>query len=77
LQRYLITQAHVNQVDILRESNGLGIGPDDPLANLLPLTNDEYSMRQFLYPTVVTEPGMLTLFGLGALMAIGRRRPRS
>ena len=75
LQRFLISQADVDQVDILMESDGLGIGPTNPVTNLLPLTNDEFSTRQFLYPIV--EPGTLALFGLGALIAIGRRRRRS
>lgn len=40
------------QVDILMESNGVGIGPTNPIDNLTPLTNDDYAGRQFLYPSL-------------------------
>ncbi len=40
------------EVDILMESNGLGIGPTNPRDNLTPLTNDDYAGRQFLYPSL-------------------------
>lgn len=39
-------------VDILMESNGLGISIGNPVAELFPLRNDDYSMRQFLYPSL-------------------------
>ncbi len=43
-------------VDLLMESNGLGVSGSNPLSNLFPLRNDEYGMRQYLYPTAVPEP---------------------
>lgn len=65
-------------VDLLMESNGLGIGPNNPLSNAIPLTNDEYGMRQFLYPTItaVPEPGTLILActGMILLTRLPRRR---
>ena len=50
-------------VDILMESRGLGISASNPLSNLFPLSNDDYGMRQFLYPslTSVPEPASLVL----------------
>jgi hypothetical protein len=40
-------------VNLLMESNGLGISsPGNPVSNLVPLTNDEFAMRQFLYPSL-------------------------
>jgi hypothetical protein len=39
-------------VDILMESRGLGVGPTNPYSNLVPLKNDDYGMRQFLYPSL-------------------------
>ncbi len=39
-------------VDILMESNNLGISPSNPTTNLVPLRNDDYGMRQFLYPSL-------------------------
>ncbi|AMV30639.1 hypothetical protein VN12_00890 [Pirellula sp. SH-Sr6A] len=66
----------LNGIDLLMESNGLGIGPNNPLSNGIPLTNDEYGMRQFLYPTItaVPEPGALLLACTGLMLFI--RRPR-
>src|SRR5262245_2084887 len=80
LQRFGILQADVNAVDILMESNGLGINPGNPVMNLLPLANDDYSMRQFMYPslTQLPEPGTLVLFAIGLLLGfstIPRREP--
>jgi hypothetical protein len=76
LQRFGILQADVNAVDILMESNGLGINPGNPVTNLLPLANDDYSMRQFLYPslTQLPEPGTLMLFASDCCSASGRCR---
>lgn len=50
------TSLTVAGVDLLMESNGLGIGPTNPLGNLFPLTNDEYGTRQYLYPTLAAVP---------------------
>jgi hypothetical protein len=60
------------------ESNGLGIASGNPITNLFPLTNDEYGMRQFLYPTLsaVPEPSALSLALLGAAGACWRARRR-
>jgi len=55
----------VSGVDLLMESWGVGIGPNNPLSNPIPLTADEYGMRQFLYPTLVQEapePSTFVLF---------------
>lgn len=66
----------VTGVDILMESNGLGIGLSNPLSNLFPLTNDEYGMRQYLYPqlSTVPEPNALAVGLFAWCMAILRRR---
>jgi hypothetical protein len=66
-------------VNLLMESNGLGIGSSNPVTNPLPLTNDEYGMRQFLYPSLapVPEPHQYALFGIGlALIIAAARRSR-
>ena len=34
------------------ESSGLGISLGNPASNLVPLRNDDYGMRQFLYPSL-------------------------
>ncbi len=66
-------------VDILMESRGLGIGPTNPVSNLIPQTNDEYGTRQFLYPAVTTvpEPGTAVLVGFGLLGYCWRGRKRA
>ena len=75
-------------VDLLMESQGLGIGATNPVDNLFPLTNDEYAGRQFLYPFIAaaTEPGPSTsvpepsaLLGLSVAIGAGallRKRQR-
>jgi hypothetical protein len=67
-------------IDILMESRGLGISPDNPVTNLVPLTNDDYGMRQFLYPTLhaakVPEPSTLILL-LSAFMLLLYKRQRA
>ncbi len=64
-------------VNILMESRGVGIAAGNPVTNLFPLANDDYGMRQFLYPslTTVPEPGAAGLVALlGTLLAARRRR---
>ncbi|MCA9264820.1 MAG: hypothetical protein KDA60_13265, partial [Planctomycetales bacterium] len=63
-------------VDILMESRGLGIGSSNPTSNLFPLSNDEYGIRQFLYPStrVIPEPTSGVLAGMMVLGLLGRRR---
>ncbi len=65
-------------VNLLMESNGLGISAANPVTNLQPLTNDEFGTRQFLYPmlSAVPEPGtaLMGLFGL-AVLARRLRKP--
>jgi hypothetical protein len=67
-------------VDLLMESDGLGIAPGNPLSNLVPLTNDDYGTRQFLYPELqalaVPEPSMWALFGIGMPLVLLRRHRR-
>ena len=66
-------------VDILMEAQGLGIAIGNPITNLFPLTNDEFGMRQFLYPSLqrVPEPVTLLLLGIGLVgRQVARRRIR-
>jgi hypothetical protein len=42
-------------VNLLMESDQLGIAPGNPETNLVPLTNDEFAMRQFLYPSLTRD----------------------
>jgi len=60
-------------IDLLMESNGLGVGPGNPLSNLFPLTNDEYGTRQYLYPslTAVPEPSSFALASLIGIVFFG------
>ena len=79
LSRYTIPVADpgltTSGVDILMESYGVGIGPTDPVTKLVPLSNDDFSTRQFLYPTVLApEPTTLAALGLGATLALRRRK---
>lgn len=63
-------------IDLLMESNGVGVGPGNPLGNLFPLTNDEYGMRQYLYPslTAIPEPGSAILFAFACSAFLFRIR---
>lgn len=67
-----------NGVDILMESNGLGIAPGNPVTNLFPLSNDDYGTRQFLYPVAIPEPATVLLcsacMGMAGVAAWSRRR---
>jgi hypothetical protein len=58
-------------VNILMESRGVGIAAGNPVTNLFPLTNDDYGMRQFLYPSITAVPEassmVLLAFGFGAI----------
>lgn len=65
-------------VDLLMESNGLGVGPGNPLSNGIPLTNDEFGMRQFLYPsiTAVPEPSALVLAFTGIIVLRAYRKTK-
>ncbi len=65
-------------IDLLMESNGLGVGPTNPLGSLVPLTNDEYGIRQFVYPSLMSVPEPSTGgFLMLALLAGALRRKRS
>ena len=76
LARYTVANADLalSGVDILMESFGVGIGPTNPVTSLVPLSNDDFSTRQFLYP-LVPEPTGLALATVG-LLALRRRRSR-
>ena len=70
LQRYTVPFANPGTltpgVNLLMESRGLGIGTTNPVTNLVPLGNDEYGTRQFLYPTLTAVPEPATLIMVGA-----------
>lgn len=65
-------------VNILMESNGVGIAPGNPVTNLFPLTNDDFGTRQFLYPSFAIEgtpePTSLALATVGVAGVFLRRR---
>ncbi len=71
------TAIQTTGVDILMESNGVGIGATNPLSNLVPLTNDDYSTRYFLYPTITAVPepssSLLLVVAAGAVWLKRRR----
>jgi hypothetical protein len=71
-------------VNLLMESRGLGVGATNPLTNLVPLTNDDYGTRQFLYPSfaqAVPEPATVVALAIGLVTMAGcnwrRRRQAS
>ncbi|MDB5326527.1 MAG: hypothetical protein JWM57_2096 [Phycisphaerales bacterium] len=74
LARYTVANADLalSGVDILMESFGVGIGPTNPVTNLVPLSNDDFNTRQFLYPQV-PEPTMLAVMA-GGLLGLRRRQ---
>lgn len=59
-------------IDILMESRGLGIAAGNPVTSLVPLKNDDFGMRQFLYPVVPEPVGAMLL--VGAMSVMRRRR---
>ena len=63
-------------IDLLMESNGLGVSSGNPLSNLFPLTNDEYGTRQYLYPslTAVPEPSSFVMACLIGTVFLGSRK---
>lgn len=73
LARYNVSNAAIatTGVNILMESFGLGIASGNPVTNLTPLSNDDYGIRQFMYP-VVPEPTTTLLLGCSTMLL--RRR---
>ncbi|GHE92937.1 PEP-CTERM sorting domain-containing protein [Thalassotalea profundi] len=62
-------------VNILMESYGLGISATNPINNPIPLSNDEYGIRQFLYPFIsVPEPSSMALLFLALLLLYTSKR---
>lgn len=73
------TATQLSGVDILMESRGLGISAGNPVNNPNPLSNDDYGIRQFLYPFIaadIPEPTSLALM-LCALVLLTRSRQGS
>jgi hypothetical protein len=60
-------------VNILMESNGLGIAAGNPVTNLTPMANDDYGTRQFLYPFVPEPNGLALLLSGIVCMLLARR----
>ncbi|MGH7178495.1 MAG: hypothetical protein ACREJC_14040, partial [Tepidisphaeraceae bacterium] len=77
LARYTVPAADpgtvTDGVNILMESYGLGISPENPVTNLIPLTNDDYATRQFLYPMVPEPAGVCAISCMLALAMRIRR----
>jgi hypothetical protein len=79
LRRYTVTSGDPGLgtagVNLLMESNGTGL-PGNPLSSLVPLTNDEYGTRQFLYPSVtyVPEAGVSGMAVVAMVVMMRRRR---
>lgn len=76
---------NVAGVDILMESYGLGIATNNPIDNIQPLSNDDFGMRQLLYPYInqtgstqkpssVPEPSSILLFSLSLFGLLVRKR---
>jgi hypothetical protein len=61
-------------VNILMESNGLGIAPGNPVTDPVPLRNDDYGTRQFLYPFVIPEPASGIVLAASVLLLHRRAR---
>jgi len=68
----------VGGVGLLMRSNGVGISAGNPVTNLVPLTNDEFGTRQFLYPSLapVPEPQTWLMLGVGLAVVCVRARAR-
>jgi hypothetical protein len=62
-------------INLLMESRGLGIAAGNPVTSLVPLTNDDFGMRQFLYPQV-PEPAALWALSVATFAMLPRRRRR-
>ena len=59
-------------VNILMESQGLGIAVGNPVTNLIPLRNDDYGTRQFLYPgPVIPEPSTFAMLLISIVVVSG------
>ncbi|XQW85611.1 PEP-CTERM sorting domain-containing protein [Thalassotalea piscium] len=64
-------------VDILMESRGIGISPGNPVNNPNPLSNDDYGIRQFLYPFIaVPEPSSILLLVLSLSLLFKSKKKR-
>ncbi|MEQ8838482.1 MAG: hypothetical protein RID07_16880 [Lacipirellulaceae bacterium] len=62
-------------IELLMESRADDDPLGNPASNLVPLMNDDYGMRQFLYPVHVPEPASLLLVGIASchIMTCSRR----